>query len=472
MKKIVCTLFAASLLFSGFSITKINAAGTTVTMDSDDVKVEMKEVEFASWTSDKVHGVWDIGETVDHFEFTTGPNGLYGHIGIKLERSWDRTLDNVRLENTLYAQLKNGQYIKVFFDSGDDEYTTVNKSFSLPHNEEIKKNGGVENITGKFIYETNRIDNKDKEYTYDLTFTFEERDNFIRFGGKDRYEVEKNLNHEIPNNSLDSVIITSGLKYSDALVGSVLNKKKNGTILLISDNDTVIQAKIAEAKRLLKPTGKVYVLGGTGTVSTKIEGELKKHFPVERIAGKDRLEVALKIAEITNAAPTELFLVYGLVFSDSLSVAPVATERQTPILPQWGKTLKPEIKDYIKKHPTIKKVYIVSGTGVIPVSIEGELKTLGVTSVERIADKDRYLTSLAIAKKFYPTPTNVAIANGLFFADALSGARYAWSYKSPIVLVEKDMLPFKTTLYMTNLKRIWLFGGPATLEQKLIDIIN
>ncbi|WP_226536053.1 cell wall-binding repeat-containing protein [Fictibacillus halophilus] len=472
MKKLISTVLLAFILLIGFSTIDVYADGTTVMMDPDDVKVEMKETGFASWTSDKVHGVWDIGETVDRFEFITGPEGLYGHIGIKLERSWHNTLENVRLENTLYAQLKNGQYIKVLFDSGDDEYTTVNNATSLQFNEEIKKNGGVENLTGKFIYETIRLDNKDKEFTYDLTFTFEERNNFIRFGGKDRYEVERNLNNKIAEKSLDTVMITSGLKYSDALVGSVLNKKKNGTILLISENDAVIQSKIAEAKRLLKPTGKIYILGGTGTVSSKIENELKKHFPVERIAGKDRLEVALKIAEITTTAPTELFLVYGLVFSDSLSVAPVATERQTPILPQWGKTLKPEIKDYIKKHPTIKKVYIVSGTGVIPVSIEEELKNLGVTSVERIADKDRYLTSLAIAKKFYPTTKSVAIANGLVFADALSGARYAWSYKSPIVLVEKDMLPYKTTLYMTNLKRIWLFGGPATLEPILIEIIN
>jgi putative cell wall-binding protein len=471
LKKVI-SLLATILIISEITVQDVSAAGTTVTMDQDDMTIEMKEVGFASWASDKVHGVWDINETVDRFQFTTGPEGLYGNIGFTLERSWDRTLDNVRLENTLYAELKNGLYIKIFFDPGNDEWTTINPSASLPRHEEVIKHGGIENLTGKFIFETKRIDNKDKEYTYDLTFTFEERGNFIRFGGKDRYEVEKNLNNEIADKSLDSVIITSGLKYSDALVGSVLNKKKNATILLISDTDSVIQAKIAEAKRLLKPTGKVYILGGTGTVSAKVENELKKHFSVERIAGKDRLEVALKIAEITNPAPTELFLVSGLVFSDSLSVAPVATERQTPILPQWGSTLKPEIKDYLKKHPAAKKVYIVSGTGVIPVSVEAELKALGVTSVERIAGKDRYSTSLAIAEKFYPTPTNVAIANGLVFADALSGARYAWSYKSPIVLVKKDMVPFKTTLYMTNLKRIWLLGGPATLEQKVIEIID
>jgi serine protease len=124
---------------------------------------------------------------------------------------------------------------------------------------------------------------------------------------------------------------------------------------------------------------------------------------------KDRLEVALNVAEMANPQPTELFLVYGLVFSDALSVSPVATERQAPILPQWGNTLKSEIKVYVKKHPGIKKIYFVSGTGVIPVSIENELKSLGISDVERIAGKDRFDTSLAIAKKFYPDPLSVSM---------------------------------------------------------------
>jgi putative cell wall-binding protein len=299
---------------------------------------------------------------------------MYGNIYFKMNRSWDRSLDNTKLENTLYAELKNGQYIKLFFDPGDDDQTYTGAGAGLYKNEEVEAHGGIEQLTGKYIFETKRMSNFDKRYTYDLTFEFTESDNVIRYGGKDRYEVEKNLNSEIPDHSLDSVLVTSGLKYSDTLVGSILNRTENATVLLITDNDAIIKSKITEAKRLLKPSGKVYILGGPGTVSTTIESQLKKNFLVERIGGKDRLEVALKVAEKANPAPTELFLVYGLVFSDALSVSPAATERLAPILPQWGTSLKAEIKAYIKKHPTIKKVYVVSGTGVIPVSVESELK--------------------------------------------------------------------------------------------------
>jgi putative cell wall-binding protein len=438
-----------------------------VKLDTDDVTLKMNEYEFGKYTTGTTQGVWDVGETVDRFMFYAGEKGLYGTVSFNLKRSWERSLDNTKLENVLYAELKDGTFIRVFFDSGDDENTTVSTSLVLARHDEVRKHGGVGQLTGKFIFETKRLTNLDKVYTYDLTFDFSERANVIRYGGKDRYEVEKNLNSELPDQSLDTILISSGLKYSDTLVGTTLNKQKNATILLVHDNDTILRAKIKETKRLLKPSGKVYILGGPATVSAKIESEFKKHFSVARIGGKDRLEVALNVAKMANPQPTELFLVYGLVFSDALSVSPVATERQAPILPQWGDKLKLEIKDYIKRHPGIKKVYIVSGTGVIPVSVENELKSLGITDVERIAGKDRFDTSLAIAKRFYPNPISVSISNGMVFADALSGSRNSWINNSPMILVKKDGVPFNTQQYILNLRRLWFLGGHATLSDDI-----
>jgi putative cell wall-binding protein len=469
-RKISFVFLLTAFLLAGPITSKVGAE--EVKLDSDDITLKMNEYEFGQYTTGTVQGVWDADETVDRFTFNAGENGLYGAVSFELKRSWERTLDNTKLENTLYAELKDGSYIKIFFDSGDDENTTVSASPILSRNDEVRKHGGVGQLTGKFIFETKRLTNLDKEYTYDLTFNFSERANVIRYGGKDRYEVEKNLNSELPNQSLDTILISSGLKYSDTLVGTTLNKKKNATILLVNDNDTILRAKIEEAKRLLKPSGKVYILGGPATVSTKIESEFKKHFSVERIGGKDRLEVALNVAEMANPQPTELFLVYGLVFSDALSVSPVATERQSPILPQWGDKLKSEIKDYVKKHPSIKKIYIVSGTGVIPVSIENELKALGISDVERIAGKDRFDTSLAIAKKFYPNPISVSMANGLVFADALSGSRNSWVNNSPMVLVKGEGVPFNTLQYIINVRRLWFLGGPATLSDDIKVILT
>jgi putative cell wall-binding protein len=469
VRKSLLVLLLGVAILSGYGSLEASAHSSSVSVAADDDSVKMDKIEFGKYSSGVIQGVWDPNEKVDRFVFYAGEEGLYGNIYFKMNRSWDRSLDNTKLENTLYAELKNGQYIKLFFDPGTDDKTYIGAGAGLYKNEEVEAHGGIEQLTGKYIFETKRMSNLEKEYTYDITFEFTERYNVIRYGGKDRYEVEKNLNSEIPDHSLDAVLVTSGLKYSDTLVGSILNRTENATVLLITDNDAIIKSKIAEAKRLLKPSGKVYILGGPGTVSTTIESKLKKNFPVERIGGKDRLEVALKVAEKANPAPTELFLVYGLVFSDALSVSPAATERLAPILPQWGTSLKAEIKAYIKKHPTIKKVYVVSGTGVIPVSVESELKALGISSVERVAGKDRYDTSLAIAQKFHPKARAGSLASGTVFADALSGSRNAWVYSSPILLVKKDYLIIHSLAYVGNMRRVWILGGPATVSDQVTE---
>lgn len=292
---------------------------------------------------------------------------------------------------------------------------------------------------------------------------------FKRFGGADRYAVQSEFTADIPDHTLDNVLVSSGLIFPDALSSGVLNNRLNSATLLIQDNDSIIQAKINEAKRLLKPAGRVLIVGGTGTVSAHIENEFRKSFNVERIGGKDRISVSVNVANKINSNPSEIFLTYGLVFSDSLSIVPYATEMQIPIILQYGNGLNEQVKQYLQSHPTIKKVTIVSGTGVIPVTIENELKSLGVTTIERVAGKDRYDTSLMIAKKYFPESTEVALSNGLVFADALSGSRFAYKKNMPIILINKDNAIDDTQMFIRDLSpvNIHLFGGPATINDSI-----
>jgi putative cell wall-binding protein len=164
-------------------------------------------------------------------------------------------------------------------------------------------------------------------------------------------------------------------------------------------------------------------------------------------------------------------LTYGLVFADSLSVVPYATKQQIPIILQYGNGLNFKVKQYIQENPSIKKVTIVSGTGVIPVSVERELKNLGVVTVERVAGKDRYDTSLAIAKKYFPNAKNVALSNGLVFADALSGSRYAYKKDMAILLVRKNSAIEETRNFIKamNPENIFLYGGSSTISDSMIN---
>lgn len=289
---------------------------------------------------------------------------------------------------------------------------------------------------------------------------------FLRFGGANRYEVQEKFNIDIPDHSLDYVIVTSGLKFPDALSSGVLNNKLNSTTLLVQDNESIIEAKINEAERLLKPSGKVLIVGGPGTVSTAIENEFKDHFPVERIGGSDRIAVSVNVADRIDKNPTQIFLTYGLVFSDSLSIVPYATKANIPIILQYGNGLNTQLKQYLQSHPSIKKVTIVSGTGVIPISIENELRSIGVTTVERVAGKNRFDTSLLIAKKYFPKAEDVALSNGFVFADALSGSRYAYKKNMPIILIESNNAIMETREFVKSLylEDIHIYGGTSTIN--------
>lgn len=418
-----------------------------------------------------IHDELNNNQKIINYVFTGGTEGTIKH---QVENSNSKAEFAVNL----YAELKDGSYYKVTDHNSSSFYTLegeirINSYYDSFLRLRLDTN---DHFTGKYVYQ---IKNLKPSITATLqtkiSFVSGTFDNhnpylFTRIGGADRFDVEKKFNEGITDQSKDAVLLTSGLKYPDALTGSILNNSLHSTLLLITERQDIIDRKIQETKRILKPGGTVYILGGASTVSQNIEDQFKKHFKVERIAGADRLDVALNIAEIANPKPTSIFLAYGLVFSDSLSVVPAATDMNSPILLQWGENLIPRIEDYIKANPSIKEVNIVSGTGVIPTSVETELKTLGIETVNRYAGKDRFETSLEIAKKFYPNAKRAAVANGFVFADALSGSLYAYKAEMPILLIGKDYIPTDTSTYLKSkdLSNIFLYGGEATVPNKVV----
>lgn len=291
-----------------------------------------------------------------------------------------------------------------------------------------------------------------------------------RLSGDTRYSTNILLNSKIPSGTLDSVLIADGRNFPDALAGGVLNNTLNGTIILVNNNTEVIQGAIAETKRLLKPTGKVYVLGGTGVVSSMTENEFKKHFTVSRISGKDRIATAIEVAKKANPNPSEAFIAYGYDFADALSVVPVATNKKAPILLTNKNTLDSRVLEYLKNH-NIQKVTIVGGTGVVSSNIESTLKDMKI-QVERVSGSTRYTTALAIAEKYFTDSTSSGIASGTSFPDALSGSRFAFDKKMPILLVKSNSIeePVKAFLLKRNSK--YIYGGTGVVSSNIANLFK
>jgi len=87
-----------------------------------------------------------------------------------------------------------------------------------------------------------------------------------RIGGRDRYEVASNVLRQLTPN-VQSVYISNGLSFADALTGSVLAAKENNAMLLTMVNKVPeTTAKIINEKKLSSFT----FLGGIGSISNQV----------------------------------------------------------------------------------------------------------------------------------------------------------------------------------------------------------
>ncbi|USK33638.1 cell wall-binding repeat-containing protein [Bacillus sp. F19] len=89
----------------------------------------------------------------------------------------------------------------------------------------------------------------------------------------------------------------------------------------------------------------------------------------------------------------------------------------------------------------------------------------GTTS--RIYGQDRYKTSAEVSKKTFPNGTsNVIIAVGNNFPDALAGGPLAYKLNAPILLTGKDAMPAAITNEITRLhaKNAYILGGESAVS--------
>lgn len=293
---------------------------------------------------------------------------------------------------------------------------------------------------------------------------------FVRKGGSDRYGTNLALSKDIKAQSLDHVFIASGTNYPDALAAGALSGSLNGTVLIINDRQSTQDLVIAEIQRILKPSGKVLILGGTGAVSVETEVKLKStNYAVERLSGQTRTLTALAIAEKVNSYPAHVFLVNGQSYPDALSVVPAAAKTKQPILlNRTADKLDPAVMEYLETKQ-VQKVTIIGGTGVIGTGIAETLAAKGIT-IDRLSGKTRYDTSLAVAKKYFPSSSQAGLAYSRNFPDALSGGSYAFRNNMPILLTdnEKPTDSIRSWINQSD-KTLHFFGGTGALPESLKD---
>ncbi|WP_455525971.1 cell wall-binding repeat-containing protein [Peptostreptococcus stomatis] len=291
-----------------------------------------------------------------------------------------------------------------------------------------------------------------------------------RIPGDDRVETAINISKsEYP--SADTVIVVRKDLFPDSMTATVLSKQLNAPILLTGSNKLDERVK-AEIKRL--GAKDVIIVGGVNSVSAGVQNELKAFDKdtVERLAGLDRYGTSVAVANrvvgisgITHKA----VIASGEVFPDALAVSSFAAKNAYPILLVKKNLVPTEVNNAFAKL-SIKETYLVGGEDTISKSTEGKLPKV----LERMAGKNRYETSVQIAKAKFPQSERAYMASGEVFADALVIGPVGAKYNAPILLTpsKNASKPVADYIKSSKISKLIAVGGERYVPKKVMSVYN
>ena len=255
--------------------------------------------------------------------------------------------------------------------------------------------------------------------------------------------------------SASAVVLTRNDVFADALTGGPLAIAKNAPLLLTSPQ-SLDAATANELSRVLAPGGTVYLLGGQSALSAAVQSTVADlGYRVARLSGSDRYGTAIAIAGALGN-PTTVFEASGQAFPDALSAVPAASHVHGVILLTDGSAQSAQTAAYLKAHPGIR--YAVGGPAAA-----------ADPAAPALVGADRYATSAALARAFFPDVTSFAVATGVNFADALSGGAFAGAHGQPLLLVPTSgpipgpIHAFIAT-HAANADSVEIFGGATAVS--------
>lgn len=282
----------------------------------------------------------------------------------------------------------------------------------------------------------------------------------FRTAGKDRYQTALEISRKNFEKA-DTVVLADARNYPDALTASALARSLNAPLLLTSESVSKDLEK--EIKRL--GAKNITIVGGRSSVSNKEAKFYQGLGNVERIAGADRYETAIKIAERVlemNKGQDKLIVADGLNYPDALAAGAYAAREKMPIILANGSDL-PGGKKLIKTYG-IKKALVVGGSNSV-----GNVDRF-FESTTRIAGKNRCETAVKIAEDLFKGSKKIYLASGENFPDALAIGPVGGMKDAPILLTRKDKMPKEVRDYIqrNKIEEVEIIGGENSVSQNQV----
>ena len=294
-----------------------------------------------------------------------------------------------------------------------------------------------------------------------------------RIGGHDRFDVAINISKEYENS--DTCYLINYLAYPDAIASSNYIKDRNGKHIPIyyTKSDKVDTKTLNHLKT--KKYKEIVIFGGEKSVSNKVIQQLQNNgFKVRRSsAGRTRYDTVNQLLiGSTNYEDENIILVSGENFADSLIGTSLAKKLNCKIIitphNKIDETIKNEFFNTNKKQRAkVNNVYIVGGEKSISKNIEQQFST--VAKVHRISGRDRYDTSLQLAKEI--GNDRYTVVSGENFADNLVAIPYSYTNNSTIVLTSSKSISNNLKSLIKN-KDFTIVGGEKSVPNEILELLK
>ena len=192
----------------------------------------------------------------------------------------------------------------------------------------------------------------------------------------------------------------------------------------------------------------------------------------DRIGGSDRYQTSVLVARAANPTSTSVVLASGTEegMADALVAAPLARKRAAALLLTGPSRLPDSVYADIRARKATSAT-IVGGTGVISSTIETQLRNLGVTSIDRVAGRNRFDTAAGVAVRMGAS-ADVLVASGRqdAMADGLVLSGPGAALGRPILLVAATRVPAETTwaLRRVGAQRTVVAGGTGVVPDSVL----
>ena len=280
----------------------------------------------------------------------------------------------------------------------------------------------------------------------------------------------------------ETVVIATNITFHDALAASALAGLYDCPVLVTNPSGLASQTK-SEIARL--GASRAIVVGGPDAISTSVDAQIRAAgcTTVERVYGANGQATARAIAEKVRQAggsSQTCVIATAETFQDALSISPYAWWAKAPVyLTEFGSnSLSSETVEAIRKSGYTNAV-IVGGAAAVNSNVESSLKSIGLSSVVRLSGATAYETSTAIAKWELGqgmSVTNMAVATGLEYYDALAGGALCGKKGSVLLLVCDYNRSCLTDFVPTQKGKVstgYVFGGPAAVsDQSLLVLLR